>query len=69
MLVSRPSQRTSLAARIRTLPYWPGADVLSRGFRPLKASGLSLWQVISPRLQRPSRCAGPDKPFMTEQVK
>lgn len=43
-------QRTRLAARLRTLPYWPGADVLSRGSDSLKASGLSHWQVANPRL-------------------
>jgi hypothetical protein len=43
-------KRTRLAAWSRTLPIWPGADVLSRGLRLLKASGLSHWQVSSPRL-------------------
>ena len=50
-------KRTRLAAWLRTLPLWPGADVLSRGLRLLKASGLSHWQVVNPRLLRLSRSA------------
>jgi hypothetical protein len=48
-------KRTRLAAWLRTLAYWPGADVLSRGATLKRV--LSHWQVVNPRLLRPSRSA------------
>ena len=40
--------RTSLAARLRTLSYWPGADVLSRGATLKNVRLVSLARFLPP---------------------
>jgi hypothetical protein len=54
-------RRTRLAARLRTLPNGRGPTCCPEP-KGLKASGLSHWQVSSPRLLRLSRRVSPRKP-------
>lgn len=44
------AERTRLAARHRTRPYWPGEVVLSRAREGLKTAYSSRWRALNPRL-------------------
>jgi hypothetical protein len=57
------SRGTHLAVRLRTLPLWPGSGMLSRGFRPLKALGVSLWHCHPPAAAAVPLRQGRDKPL------